>query len=407
MIADPATNVARRLGPAKPDGFIAAILLSFLATAGFFYVNIMPALIDALVNGLHFSESQAGLVASANVYGASIGALAAVFLVKHVSWRRMSVALLMVLIAIDLVSTQIGNPDWLTALRFVDGVVGGLLVGIAFAVIARTGVPDRVFGVLLVVQFGLGGTGVMVLPRLVPALGTAGVFSALILFSAVTLAMIPFLADYPLRVEKQQEQSAPRTKIAWVPLLLALGAIFLFQAGNMALAAYMIGLGRAYGLGLDFISTVIGVASWIGAAGSLLVVLFGTRLGRFWPLSVAFVLTLIGNAAFHMSASSVIFAAANIGTAITWAFIIPYLLGLSASFDRTGQMAAIAGFASHMGLATGPLIGGLLLGTNDYRMLINVSVLALAVSAAAALLPAHALDRRRRIDALTLAEKPS
>jgi DHA1 family inner membrane transport protein len=408
MNIETASNGARRRFPtAAPSGLVAAFLLSFLATAGFFYVNIMPALVDALVRGLHFSEGQAGLVASSNVYGASLGALVAVFLVKHIAWRRAAVAALILLIAIDLASAAIDTPDWLIAIRFVDGVVGGLLVGIAFAVIARTGVPDRVFGVLLVVQFSLGGTGVMILPRLVPAYGTPVVFFALILFSAVTLLMVPFLADYPLlRATEPQERLPPRGKIAWGPLFLSLGAIFLFQSGNMALAAYMIGLGRAYGLGIEFISTVIGVASWIGAVGSLLVVLFGTRLGRFWPLFVAFVLTLVGNSAFHLSASAPIYAAANIGTAITWAFIIPYLLGLSASFDKAGQMAAMAGFASHMGLATGPLIGGFLLGADDYGLLINASVAALAVSAVAALLPAYTLDRRRRAETNTLVRNP-
>ena len=399
-------GVRRRFPAAAPGGLVGAFLLSFLATAGFFYVNIMPALVDALVRGLHFSEGQAGLVASSNVYGASLGALVAVFLVKHIAWRRAAVAALILLIALDLASAAIDTPDWLIAIRFVDGVVGGMLVGIAFAVIARTGIPDRVFGVLLVVQFSLGGTGVMILPRLVPAYGTPIVFFALILFSAVTLLMVPFLADYPLLRVAEPQERMPRVKIAWGPLLLSLGAIFLFQSGNMALAAYMIGLGRAYGLGIEFISTVIGVASWIGAVGSLLVVLFGTRLGRFWPLFVAFVLTLVGNAAFHLSASAPIYAAANIGTAITWAFIIPYLLGLSASFDKAGQMAAMAGFASHMGLATGPLIGGFLLGADDYGLLINASVAALAVSAAAALLPAYTLDRRRRAETTALVRNP-
>jgi DHA1 family inner membrane transport protein len=408
MSIETASKGARRRFPtAAPGGLVAAFLLSFLATAGFFYVNIMPALVDALVRGLHYSEGQAGLVASSNVYGASLGALMAVFLVKHIAWRRAAVAALIVLIALDFASAMIRNPDWLVGLRFVDGVVGGVLVGIAFAVIARTGIPDRVFGVLLVVQFSLGGTGVMILPRLVPAYGTPVVFLALILFSTVTLLMVPFLADYPLLpAAAPQERLPPRIKIAWGPLLLALCAIFLFQAGNMALAAYIIGLGRAYGLGIEFISTVLGVASWIGAVGSLLVVFFGTRLGRFWPLFVAFVLTLVGNAAFHLSASAPIYAVANIGTAITWAFVMPYLLGLSASFDKTGQMAAMAGFASHMGLATGPLIGGLLLGADDYGLLINVAVLALAVSAAAALLPAYSLDRRRRAEINTLARNP-
>lgn len=381
----------RTFPTAAPDGLVAAVLLSFLATAGLFYVNIMAALVDGLVQGLHFTEKQAGFVASANVYGAAFGALIAVFFVRRISWRRVSVVLLCALIAADLVSTLIRNPTAMIAMRLLHGTIGGMLVGTGFSVIARTRVPDRTFGMLLVVQFGLGGLGVMVLPRLVPLFGTPVLFLALALFSVVTLAMVPFLPDYPAPVPAATD--APRAPTKWVPLLLAFGAVILFQAGNMALAAFMLELGRSYGLQTDFMSTVLGVAGWIGALGSLMVVFFGTRFGQFRPLLIALVLTVIGNAFFLFSASPFIYAAANIGTSITWAFVISYLLGMCAAFDRTGQTAAMGGFVSKLGLATGPLVGGFLIVNNSYTLLIDVSVAILALSAVAALIPAALLDR--------------
>ena len=64
-------------------------------------------------------------------------------------------------------------------------------------VFARTRTPDRVFGMLLVVQYGLGGLGIMLLPRLVPVYGHGVLFGALIAFSFVTLLMLPFLDAYP------------------------------------------------------------------------------------------------------------------------------------------------------------------------------------------------------------------
>jgi DHA1 family inner membrane transport protein len=387
-------SAVRRFPAASPDGLIAAVLLSFLATAGLFYVNIMAALVSGLIDGLHFTEKQAGLVASANVYGAALGALVAVFLVKHMAWRKAAVAALIGMICFDLVSTQIASATLLTGVRFLHGTVGGFLVGTAFSVIARTRVPDRTFGMLLVVQFGLGGVGVMFLPGLVPVYGTSVLFLTLAAFSLVTLLMVPFLAEYPRKeiVSSSPQDAAPR--VLWGLLTLALFGVFLFQAGNMALAAYMIELGRAYGLKLGFVSNWLGIAGWCGALGSLSVVFLETRLGRVMPLLIAFVLTVIGNAAFHYSASPLVFVVANIGTGMTWAFIIPYLLGMCAAFDASGQTAAMGGFFSKMGLATGPLAGSLLLNNVRYDLLINVSVAALAASALFALIPALALDRR-------------
>ena len=86
----------------------------------------------------------------------------------------------------------------LLAMRFAHGFVGGMLVGIGFSIIARTTQADRTFGYLLLVQFGLGGLGLMLLPPLVPQFGTGVLFVALILFSLATLSMVPFLTDYPV-----------------------------------------------------------------------------------------------------------------------------------------------------------------------------------------------------------------
>ena len=86
---------------AAPNGEVARVLLAFLATAGLFYVNIMPALVDGLIEGLGFSNREAGLVGSANVYGAAVGAFSAVFVVKRINWRMAAIALLLGLIPVD------------------------------------------------------------------------------------------------------------------------------------------------------------------------------------------------------------------------------------------------------------------------------------------------------------------
>ena len=45
---------------AAPEGLIAAILLSFLSTAGLFYVNLGGAFLSAFVDGLGLSREVAG-----------------------------------------------------------------------------------------------------------------------------------------------------------------------------------------------------------------------------------------------------------------------------------------------------------------------------------------------------------
>ncbi len=376
-----------------PNSMLARIFLAFLASAGLFYVNIMPAIVDGLKEGLSFTDQQAGFAASANVYGAAVGALLIVFFVKRLSWRPVSYTLLGSLIATDLLSMLIASPEPMIAIRFMHGCIGGALVGTGFSVIARTLHPDRTFGVLLFVQFGLGGLGNLYIPRLVPLFGTDVLFLALIAFSVATTLMVPFLDRYEVNAEQHRVSSKPKAVVPLIPISLVLASLFLFQASNNGLFAFIIGLGKVSGLELNFITLSLAVAGWIGLLGAGLVIVFHTRYGRTIPLASAMLVTMASTWALHYSASGAVYLIANCVIGVTWAFVMSYLLGLVSAFDRTGQMAALGGFASKMGLASGPLAGGMLLGDDNYALLINLAVIGLALSAVASFIPARLKDR--------------
>lgn len=388
---------SNRLPIASPNGEVARVLLAFLATAGLFYVNIMPALVDGLIEGLGFSNRDAGLVGSANVYGAAVGAFSAVFIVKRISWRMAAVMLLIGLITVDLLSMLLTSAPALIGTRFIHGCIGGLLVGIGFAVMSRTTEVDRTFGYLLTIQFGLGGLGLIYLPPLVPAFGTKALFLSLISFSVVTLLMLPFLSDYPARI---QEPGTDGRKGNRGLIALALLATFLFQAANMGIYAYAIGIGKYAMLETGFVTNALGVAAWVAIVGSVLVILMSTRYGRLWPVGIAILLTAISIWLLHFSDikpggwETSVYWWSNVLWGITWAFVISYLLGMCSEFDTTGQMAAMGGFASKMGLASGPAVAALLVGENNYGLLINVSVFALLACLAVMILPAATLDRK-------------
>jgi predicted MFS family arabinose efflux permease len=384
-----------RFPTAAPNGEVARILLAFLATAGLFYVNIMPALVNGLIDGLGFSNQDAGFVGSANVYGAALGALAAVFIVKKIPWKAVSVLLLIGLIVVDFFSMTITTPVALLVTRFFHGAIGGLLVGIGFAVISRTTEAERTFGYLLTIQFGLGGVGLIYLPPLVPELGTWVLFLSLITFSVVTLLMLPFMADYPIPEPIQDDSSKVKANVNVKMLIMALVATFLFQAANMGIYAYMIGMGKHFGLEMAFISSTLGVAAWIAIAGSVLVILLSTRYGRVIPVLLATAFTVVGIWILHYSAQPSIYWISNVVVGITWAFVISYLLGMCSEFDETGQMAALGGFASKMGLASGPLVGALLLSEDNYGVIINIAIIGLIGSMAIVIAPAVNLDRRK------------
>jgi predicted MFS family arabinose efflux permease len=372
---------------------LARVLLAFLATAGLFYVNIMPALVDGLKQGLGFSNKQAGLVGSFNVYGAACGAFLIAFLVRRIPWRSSAHFFLIGLIVMDLLSMMVHHPHALMGIRFLHGFIGGMLIGLSFSIFARTVSPDRTFGMLLLVQVLAGSFGIMSLPLLVPKFGTAVLFIALILFSATTLVLVQFLPDFPVRAATPGVEGGAPHRLKWKLLLLALFSVFLFQAANMGLFAFIIGLGKHYGLEVTFISETLGVANWFSMLGATLVIILSTRFGIFKPILAGILLSLIGTWALNYSGTKWIWVAANIGTGITWNFVVSHLLGMCARFDRTGQTAVWSGFASKMGLASGPMLASLIVGAGNYWALIAMALVLLACAIFSSALPAWILDR--------------
>jgi predicted MFS family arabinose efflux permease len=233
----------------------------------------------------------------------------------------------------------------------------------------------------------------MLIPGLVPAFGTAILFLSLVAFTLVTLVMLAFLPEYRVDEQESRARAAAHAGVRAVPLALTLAALFLFQAANMGLYAYIIGLGEHYGLRLPFITGTLGVAAWLGLAGAGLVVVLSDRLGYLKSLAAGIALTAIGTAALYYSDVPWIWVAANCLVGITWAYTIAYLLGLMSRYDTTGQMAALGGFASKMGLASGPAVAALLLGEDDYARVIGVAVVVLVASLLAIVYPARQQGR--------------
>jgi hypothetical protein len=292
----------------------------------------------------------------------------------------------------DLLSMLIRNPFALMGTRFLHGFIGGMLVGISFSLFARTIAPDRTFGVLLLVQVFAGGIGVMSLPVLVPKFGTNILFATLILFSLATLVMLQFLPDYPVKPIVKRAEGAAAEPLQLKPLLLALFAVFFFQAANMGLFAFIIGLGKRRGLDVTFISETLGIANWIATIGALLVVVISTRFGIFKAIIGGMLLTIAGTYMFNYCDVKWIWIAANVGTGITWNFVISHLLGMCARFDRTGQTAVWGGFASKMGLASGPMLFSFLVGAGNYSVLIAAALVLLGLATVSSAIPAWVLD---------------
>lgn len=372
-------NILKLNNMFSQTSLIAAILYSIIATAGLFYVNLGGAFLSAFVDGLGVQRDTAGFIVSANKYGAAFGALLATFVVKKLEWRPTLSKLFFCLIIFDLISTQVQNPQILILLRFLHGTIGGLSVGFGLSIIARTLNPDKVFGMLLVVQYSFGSIGIWAVPRMVDVFGYSAVFGALISFTIMAILILPMVPDVSKHSDNQATNNIFSFSIEKF-LFLALAALFLFQAANMGVADYAFELGKDIGLKNTEISNLLTIANIISISGGMMVYIIGTRFGRTIPLVIGISVAAIFTFLLHYSENVTIYFIANSVTGIAWGFTIPYILGLCASFDKHGQVAALAGFISKMGLATGPLIGSLFIIEYGFNFIINIAVFALFIA---------------------------
>jgi len=368
-------------------------VLALLGTAGFFYVNLAAAIVDGLVGTLGFSSAQAGTVMSANIYGASLGGLVAVFAVRRWPWRRSLLWLFAALVVVEAVSMFVHDYRALLALRALDGLIGGLSVGIALSLLARTRFPDRAFGALLVFQFVFGGLGSWWLPGLVATHGTWVLFACTTAMNVAALVAAAFVKVGAGRSDIPKATGVAGGNTTRLLTAFALLALFLFQAANMGLFAFIIPLGQHYDLSLPFISRTVGLATWIGTLGAACVIVFGARMGRSKPLLLAMIVTVIGIGGFFWSDRPAIFFAANASTAVTWSFVVPYLFGIVSALDRTGRLATLAGFVSGLGLASGPLFAGWTVQPHDFVPLIATALVFFGIATVAMLLAAARVDR--------------
>jgi hypothetical protein len=195
-----------------------------------------------------------------------------------------------------------------------------MLVGVAYSVFARTRTPDRVFGMLLVVQYGSAGSASW-------CCRARALYGHGVLFGAHRIQPrdardAAVLDDYPAAASCGRAGGGIRYGL----LAAAVGSVFLFQAGNMGLAAYMLELARHFGIDAEVCEHGARAATWIGIAGAGLVVVFGTRFGH-----LAARRERRGHDPRHvrlpLGRVEAVYLAANCVTAITWSFAIAYLLG--------------------------------------------------------------------------------
>ncbi|HEX2139155.1 MAG TPA: MFS transporter [Woeseiaceae bacterium] len=351
-------------------GLSAAILMGVIGPEVFI---VQPGFVQGLVVHLGFTDSQAGYIASAEMFGIAATTILLTFIAHRVNWRRVLTASLVLMFLANALSTLVGDVESFTALRFASGLGAGGLVSLSFAAIGLTDNPDRNFGYLIMWVLIYGALGLMLMPT---AYSLGGMDSVLWFFALFPLVGLPFVKYLPATGENAVavEQEAVTLPVTMRGLaLLAMLAYFLAQG---VVWAYLFLIGLSGGLSEQAVANGLTVSQFAGIAGAFLAAMVGKRYGRSLPLTVGIVggavclYFLVGQLEF------LVFAVAVSVYNFAWNLTHPYLLAAMASFDRRGRVVVYAVAMQMIGLAIGPSLAASVIEAGEY---VNVNILGAAL----------------------------
>ena len=353
------------------DRPLAYLFFAFIAMSGLAYVNFLPGLVNALAGALGFSEAEAGQIVALNGYGGIVGSTAAIFLVRRISWRPISSVLLLALALIDLATIWVKDYGTMLSWRALAGLVGGLVVGIAFSVLARLKSPDRGFGSLLFIQFGIGSLVIYLLPRLEAVLGAYAVFYAMSMIATLAWVFVCFLPNFP--AESAAGKSEPSSSAARATMLLLMVGMFLYLLAASAIWAYVGLIGLTAGMSTESVSVSIAATGLLGPVGAMLPVISGKRFGRRVWVTSGVALSTISAVMLIYSEVYTIYVLAMSLLFFAWPAVQSYLLAVTAEMDTSGQLSTVGSVVASVGLASGPLVASSLLGEGEYSIMLCVS----------------------------------
>lgn len=399
-------DIARRARRGfDPQGSLVLFLVAACGTYGAVVASVLPSLVGAWIADVGLSERMAGEVATVNVLAATLGLCLALFLVSRWPLPRIARAGLLLAIAGDLLSILASDMLQLSLLRAMQGIGVGLIVGAATNWIGRHEYAARGFGMYIMLQFVFAAVLIAAIPALVPHLGAASVYAALLALAVVSLVLYPLLGlnggSVPLRpavAEALEEASAAaEAEHPAVLKLLSVLAFGLFNIAAIGLWSYMLRYGEVVGLSAEAAAQTLALSSLCGIPGTIFVVVLSARYGRFWPLMLAlavYTIPAIVFAASHVAA--VVFVAGLVVQNIAWAIVAPYFQAVQAALDRTGRLAVWGMIVASIGAGLGPAFIGFAIDGASYGLAFWFAVAALGLAALTGAAPALVTDRPER-----------
>ncbi len=244
---------------------------------------LQPGVVQGLIQYLGLSEQQAGFVASAEMFGVAITAVAMTFLAHRVNWRLAIYASLTLVILGNLMSMSVSDYGSMTLSRFIAGLGHGTLISTGFAAVGLTKTPDRNFGIYITSILTYGAIGLYVMPTIFSQFGITSLFAFFVVLASTALLVVQNMPNSGAdRVELPDDavELAPHFQVS------ALFAALLYNIAIGITWAYLFLIGLNAGHAEQSVASALTASLLFGVAGALTTTILATRFGRLMPLTL-------------------------------------------------------------------------------------------------------------------------
>jgi len=365
----------------------------FMAVVASSFLLFVPVLVGGL-SGFGLTSSQISVIAAADLGGISLCSLAAAYWINRVSWQHAALVGLLLIIAGNVACYWVQDFSGLAMLRFAVGIGEGVLMPINLACLARTKVPDRNFGIFIVLQTIHAMIGLALIPYLVAFSGVGATF---ILMAGLALVVLPMLRWLPDSLANSKNDTDIEQTTTALRLngkaLLTLGAIFFFFAVQSGIWTYIERIGDAAGISAETIGTALAAGAFAGLIGALTAAGIASKFGRAIPLTLTAVLQAVAIVLMRDHPQIAAFFLASALFQFFWNFGIPYQMGVMSRADPAGRYVVLVTAVTGIGFTVGPLLGAALMEQGGTNVFLYTEALLCAVSLALILPVALSLKR--------------
>jgi len=369
------------------------VAIVVLAVIGPCMFILQPAYVQGLVEYMSFTEEEAGLIASAEMFGLAATAIAVNFFLGRFNWRVMSAVFLAVSAIGNGLSTGISDAEALMVIRFITGLGSGGLISITFTMMGLTDRADRNMGFIVAAVLSYGAFGLLLMPSLFHWVGLEGVLAFFGLFSACGFL---FVASLPSSDQTHKQTAIEGSPYTWRTKLVALSGVLAYNLAIGIVWVYIFLVGVDAGISEQSVANALTISQFLGIAGAMGAVIFELRFGRIFPLMLGIFGGALGIGFILGTPSAFMYTAGVCIFNLLWNLTVPYMLAALAAFDASGRVVAMGVALQMLGFAVGPALAALLLNVYGYDF-INTIAIGLFVAAAILLVPG--LRTQNRVEA--------